>query len=132
MTQSLSQIILDWLFSELGFPKYLLTLDFMLLITNLWFQDFKGQLFQGARSQTDMKPGCHTQEHRVLLPAQPQNQAPFHLSLFLLIAKVRNRFSSQAQKSACFFSFFFITNKTLSSTHRYKCFMLFAYSLPEL
>ena len=34
---SLSQIILDWLFSELGFPKYLPTLDFMLLITNLCF-----------------------------------------------------------------------------------------------
>ena len=34
---SLSQIILDWLFSEPGFPKYLPTLDFMLLITNLCF-----------------------------------------------------------------------------------------------
>ena len=25
-----------------------------------------------------------------------------------------------------------LANKTLSSTHRYKCFTLFAYSLPEL
>lgn len=47
--------------------------------------------------------------------ARPQNQASFHLSHFLLIAKVRNRFCSQAQKSACLF-FFFITNKTEQRT----------------
>lgn len=47
--------------------------------------------------------------------AQPQNQASFHLSHFLLIAKVRIRFCSQAQKSACLF-FFFITNKTQKRT----------------
>lgn len=48
--------------------------------------------------------------------AQPQNQASFHLSHFLLIAKVRNRFCSQAQKSARLFFFFFITNKTQKCT----------------
>lgn len=34
---------------------------------------------------------------------QPQNQASSHHSHFLLIAKVRSRFCSQAQKSACLF-----------------------------
>lgn len=63
--------------------------------------------------------------------AEPQNQASFHLSHFLLIAKVRNRFCSQAQKSVCLFFLLLLPIK-LSNAHGYKCFTLFAYSIPAL
>lgn len=64
--------------------------------------------------------------------AWPQSQALVHLSHFLFIAKVRSWLRSQAWKQArLFFSPFLLPIKTLRSTHKNKCFMLFAYPMPS-
>lgn len=128
---SLNQIILDRLFPEFGFSKYLPTL-YVAHYQSMFLGLQRPAIHRSTKLDRHATWMTLSGTRRAL--ARPQNQASLHLSHFLLIAKVRNRFCSQAQKWVCLSLslFFFITNKTLSSAHRYKCFTVFAYFMPVI
>lgn len=122
-----SQIILDSLFSELDFLKYLL------FMTHLCFFGLQRQAIRRSK-ELDRHETRTPRSGTLGAPTWPQNQPPSPLPLPVNSKGYRQVLfpSTEVSMSPSLLLLSFMTNKTLRSTHRYKGLMLFAYFMPAV